>query len=61
LAVNNYSATSNQRKSWNITSILCFNKSFKNIVPFQRARGGISNLGVRCYKSFDWTSGVGVR
>ena len=35
---NNFVAISNQWKSWYTARILCFNKNFKKIVPFQQPR-----------------------
>jgi len=52
LAVNNSVATSNYWRSWRTAGILCFNKSFRRIVPFQQARARIPSLGVRCKNRF---------
>jgi len=59
LAVKNFVATSNQRKSWHTARILCFNINLNEILPFQQAEVGIPDLGVRCKKWFNCTSGVG--
>jgi len=56
LAVNNFVATSNQRKSWHAARIFCFNKSFERNYAIST---GIPNLKVLCKKSFNWTVGVG--
>jgi len=59
LAVNNFVATSNKWKWWYTAKNLHFNKTFKKTVPIQQARVRNNNLGVRCKKWFNWTSGVG--